>query len=89
MGRIPRRIREVETDGVSIHGLSHTYATRPIRPGVPMLAAVQELMGHAVIKATLRDHNWVANADGRKAVRELRRDVEYGSCGIQGAIQTQ
>ena len=77
MGRIPRRIREVETDGVSIHGLSHTYATRPIRPGVPMLAAVQELMGHAVIKATLRDHNWVAN------------DVEYGSCGIQGAIQTQ
>ena len=59
-----------------IHDLRHSFASQLVAKGVP-LKAVQELLGHADIKMTLR-YSHLAPSDRRDAVEVLVSDERYG-----------
>ena len=52
LGRVLREAG-LDTEGITPHGLRHTFATHPIRNGVDV-RTVQELLGHTDLQTTAR-----------------------------------
>lgn len=61
---------------VRVHDLRHSFASQMVAAGVP-LKAVQELLGHADIKMTLR-YSHLGPSDRRNAVETLVLDEGHG-----------
>ena len=59
-----------------LHDLRHTYASRLVQRGVPLLT-LSQLLGHSTIKMTMR-YSHLASEDLRSAVSRLDHCISTG-----------
>jgi integrase len=74
--RFSHLLETAEINGITVHSLRHTYATRGLEQGIP-LKVMQELLGHATLQMTADLYTHVLPETKHNEVMKLSEAIKF------------